>query len=184
MHEVAKRLIPQIVPWITTGVVAKGKILQAGDAGGRQVRHKAGKEVEFGLPVASESPRWGRCVWDVDPWGGGRIEEARASAGRVPREFWCTRHSHTDGLRPGWLRHGDPEGAGREGVKQIGIQPKGNRAWSVAEATGATAGSERGKTEGIIGTLKTDTDGVNKPTGTSVAHAGDGRASVYSLLGT
>src|SRR5947207_10637485 len=26
MHEVAKRLIPQIVQWMTTGVVAKGKI--------------------------------------------------------------------------------------------------------------------------------------------------------------
>ena len=26
MHEVAKQLIPQIVQWITTGVVAKGKI--------------------------------------------------------------------------------------------------------------------------------------------------------------
>ena len=52
----------------------------------------------------------------------------------------------------------------REGVKQIGIQPKGNRAWSVAEAVRATVRSERGKTEGIIGTLKTDTDGVNKPT--------------------
>jgi hypothetical protein len=26
MHEVAKGLIPQIVQWITTGVVAKGKI--------------------------------------------------------------------------------------------------------------------------------------------------------------
>ena len=51
MHEVAKRLIPQIVPWITTGVVAKGKILQAGVTQARAlVRHKAGKEVEFGLP--------------------------------------------------------------------------------------------------------------------------------------
>src|ERR671932_1280222 len=30
MHEVAKRLIPQIVQWITTGVVAKGKRVHAG----------------------------------------------------------------------------------------------------------------------------------------------------------
>src|SRR6266478_9339966 len=30
MHEVAKRLIPQIVQWITTGVVAKGKMVHAG----------------------------------------------------------------------------------------------------------------------------------------------------------
>jgi hypothetical protein len=30
MHEVAKRLIPPIVQWITTGVVAQGKIIHAG----------------------------------------------------------------------------------------------------------------------------------------------------------
>src|SRR5262249_53435109 len=51
MHEVAKRLIPQIVQWITTGVVAKGKIIHAGVTQARAiVRNKAGKKVEFGLP--------------------------------------------------------------------------------------------------------------------------------------
>jgi hypothetical protein len=51
MHEVAKALIPQIVQWITTGVVAKGKILHAGITQARSiVRNKAGKRVEFGLP--------------------------------------------------------------------------------------------------------------------------------------
>ena len=51
MHEVAKRLIPQIVQWITTEVVAKGKIVHAGVTQARAlVHHKAGKAVEFGLP--------------------------------------------------------------------------------------------------------------------------------------
>ncbi len=51
MHEVAKRLIPQIVPWITTGGVATGKIVHAGVTQARAiVRNKAGKKVEFGLP--------------------------------------------------------------------------------------------------------------------------------------
>jgi hypothetical protein len=51
LHEVAKRLVPQIVQWITTGVVAKGKIVHAGVTQARAlVRHKAGKEVEVGLP--------------------------------------------------------------------------------------------------------------------------------------
>ena len=51
MHEVAKRLIPQIVQWITTGVVAKGKMVHAGVTQARAiVRNKAGKKVEFGLP--------------------------------------------------------------------------------------------------------------------------------------
>ena len=50
-HEVAKRLMPQIVQWITTGVVAQGKIVHAGVTQARAlVRHKTGKEVEFGLP--------------------------------------------------------------------------------------------------------------------------------------
>ena len=50
-----------------------------------------------------------------------------------------------------------------EGVKEIGIQPKGHGAWHVAEAVRETVRSERGKTEGIIGTLKTDKYGFNKP---------------------
>src|SRR4029453_17605287 len=60
MHEVAKRLIPQIVQWITTGVVAKGKILHAGVTQARAlVRHKVGKEVEFGLPYLLSRLCWG-----------------------------------------------------------------------------------------------------------------------------
>src|SRR6266702_2138521 len=50
-----------------------------------------------------------------------------------------------------------------EGVNAIGIQPKGHGAWHVAEAVRETIRSERGKTEGIIGTLKTDKYGFNKP---------------------
>src|SRR5262245_56224566 len=51
MHEVAKRLIPQIVQWMTTGVVAKGKMVHAGVTQARAlVRHKVGQDVEFGLP--------------------------------------------------------------------------------------------------------------------------------------
>ena len=50
-----------------------------------------------------------------------------------------------------------------EGVREIGIQPKGQGAWHVAEAVRETVRSERGKTEGIIGTLKTDKYGFNKP---------------------
>jgi hypothetical protein len=51
MHEVARRLVPQSVPWSTTGVVAKGTIVPAGVTQARaSVRNKAGKQVEFGLP--------------------------------------------------------------------------------------------------------------------------------------
>ena len=50
-----------------------------------------------------------------------------------------------------------------EGVKQMGIQPKGQGVWHVAEAVREVVRSERGQTEGIIGTLKTDKYGFNKP---------------------
>jgi len=50
-----------------------------------------------------------------------------------------------------------------EGGKAIGIQPKGPGAWHVAEAVRETVRSERGTTEGVIGTLQTDQYGFNKP---------------------
>jgi hypothetical protein len=50
-----------------------------------------------------------------------------------------------------------------EGVKEMGMQPKGQGVWRVAEAVRETVRSERDKTEGIIGTLKTDKYGFNKP---------------------
>ena len=43
-----------------------------------------------------------------------------------------------------------------EGVKDVGIQPKGKRPWSVAEAVREQIRSERGQTEGVIGTLKSN----------------------------
>ena len=49
------------------------------------------------------------------------------------------------------------------GVKQIGIQPKGQRAWQVAEAVREEIRSERGKTEGVIGTLKSSKYKFNNP---------------------
>jgi hypothetical protein len=50
-----------------------------------------------------------------------------------------------------------------EGITQIGLQPTGPRAWHVAEDVPPTVRSERGKTEGIMGTLQPDTYGCNKP---------------------
>jgi hypothetical protein len=51
----------------------------------------------------------------------------------------------------------------KAGGKDSGIEPKGHGAWHVAEAVCETVRSARGKTEGIIGTLKTDQEGFHKP---------------------
>ena len=50
-----------------------------------------------------------------------------------------------------------------EGVPQVGMQPKGKRPWSVAEAVRDQMRSERGRTEGSIGILQSDRYKFNKP---------------------
>jgi hypothetical protein len=164
MHEVAKRLIPQIVQWITTGGVAQGKILHAGLPQARAlVRHKAGKKVEFGLPYLLSRLGGGylfgtliRGVVDESKMPLQALAGYRAIFGAqaTPKLVVYDRGGYaTVTLRS--LAH--------EGVQAIGIQPKGHGAWHVAEVVRETVRSERGKTEGIMGTLKTDKYGCNKP---------------------
>lgn len=165
MHAVAKRLIPQIVQWLTTGVVAKGKILHAGVTQARAlVRNKAGKKVEFGLPYL-RSRLGGGYVFGTLIRGG--VDEAK-----MPLQALAGYRAIFGAQAPPALVVYDRGGyaastvraLATEGVKEIGIQPKGHGAWHVAEAGRETVRSERGKTEGIIGTLKTAKYGFNKPT--------------------
>jgi hypothetical protein len=164
MHEVARRLVPQIVQWITTGVVAPGKILHAGLTQARAiVRNKAGKKVEFGVPYLLSRLGGGYIF--------GTLIRGIVDESKMPLQALA-------GYRAIFGPHATPEllvydrggdatatlkALAHEGVTQIGIQPKGQRAWHVAEAVRQTVRSERGKTEGIMGTLKTDKYGFNKP---------------------
>ena len=164
MHEVAKRLLPQIVQWITTGVVAQGKIIPAGVTQARAiVRHKAGKQVEFGLPSLL-SRLGGGYLFGTLLRGG--VDESkmplRALAG-YRAIFGAQATPALVVYDRGGYATATLRALANEGVKAIGIQPKGHGAWHVAEAVRETVRSERGKTEGIIGTLKTDTYGFNKP---------------------
>src|SRR5215472_11578336 len=164
MHEVAKRLIPQIVQWLTTGVVAKGKILHAGVTQARAlVRHKAGKAVEFGLPYLL-SRLGGGYLFGTLIRGG--IDESKMPLQALAGYRAIFGAQATPALvvydRGGYAT-ATVRALAKEGVKAIGIQPKGHGAWHVAEAIRETVRSERGKTEGIIGTLKTAKYGFNKP---------------------
>ena len=164
MQEVATQLIPQIVQWLTTGVVAKGKIVQAGVTQARAiVRHKAGKAVEFGLPYLL-SRLGGGYVFGTLIRGG--IDESKMPLQALAGSRAILGAQATPALvvydRGGYAT-ATVRALAKEGVKAIGIQPKGHGAWHVAEAVRETVRSERGKTEGIIGTLKTDTYGFNKP---------------------
>ncbi len=164
MAEVARALLPQIVHWLTTGKVAKGKILHAGLPQALSVvRNKAGKRVEFGLPYL------------LSRLGGGYVFGTLLS--RAPDETKMPLHALA-AYRERFGSHATPDlrvydrgGYAKatldqlciEGVTQIGVQPKGKGSWQVAEAVRETIRSERGKTEGIIGTLKSDKYGFNKP---------------------
>jgi hypothetical protein len=164
MHEVAKRLIPQIVQWLTTGVVAKGKILHAGVTQARAlVRHKVGKEVEFGLPYLLNRLGGGYIFGTMIR---GVVDESKMPLQALAGYRAIFGAHATPALlvydRGGYAR-ATLHALARAGVKAIGIQPKGQGAWCVAEAVRGTVRSERGKTEGIIGTLKTDKYGFNKP---------------------
>jgi hypothetical protein len=50
-----------------------------------------------------------------------------------------------------------------ERVKDVGIQPQGQRPWSVAAAVRDQVRSERAQTEGVRGTLKSNRYQFNKP---------------------
>jgi len=164
MHEVAKRLVPQIVQWMLTGVVAKHKLIHAGVPQARAiVRNKAGKKVEFGVPYLLSRLGGGYIFGTLIR---GIVDESKmllqALAG-----YRAIFGPHATPELLVYDRGGDAtatlKALAREGVTQIGIQPKGQRAWHVAEEVRQTVRSERGKTEGIIGTLKTDKYGFNKP---------------------
>ena len=164
MHEVAKRLIPQIVQWITTGVVAKGKIIHAGVTQARAiVRNKAGKQVEFGLPYLLSRLGGGYIFGTMIR---GVVDESKMPLQALAGYRAIFGAQATPALvvydRGGYATT-TLQALTNEGVRQIGIQPKGHGAWHVAEAVRETVRSERGKTEGIIGTLKTDKYGFNKP---------------------
>ena len=164
MHAVAKRLIPQIVQWLTTGVVAKGKILHAGVTQARAlVRNKAGKKVEFGLPYLLSRLGGGYVFGTLL---GGGVDEAKMPLQALAGYRAIFGAQATPALvvydRGGYAAS-TVRALATEGVKEIGIQPKGHGAWHVAEAVRETVRSERGRTEGIIGTLKSAKYGFNKP---------------------
>ena len=164
MHEVIKPLMGQIVHWISTGKVAANKIVHVGIPQARAiVRNKAGKKTECGL------------AYLISRLGGGYLFGTLIAANVDERQMPLKALS---GYRVIFGQEATPElvvydrggdsTATRnrltsEKVKYVGIQPKGQRPWSVAEEVRDQIRSERGRTEGSIGTLKSQRYQFNKP---------------------
>jgi len=164
MQDVIKVLMGQIVHWVTTGKVAAHKIVHVGIPQARAiVRNKAGKKTEFGL------------AYLISRLGGGYLFgeriEANADERQMPLKALAGyRAIFGPQATPELVvydRGGDSTATRQKlalaGVKDIGIQPKGKRPWAVAEAVRAQIRSERGQTEGVIGTLKSNRYKFNKP---------------------
>lgn len=155
MGEVSGVLIPQIEQWMKTGKVARHKILHPGLTHARAiVKKSAGKKVAFGLK------------WLINRITGGYIfgkgVAARADERKMPlaalqhyREVFGEQASPEMAV---YDRGGScaetVEKLQKAGVKKVGIQPAGKAPWYVAAADQKEVGSQRGKTEGSIGTLK------------------------------
>jgi len=164
MHEVIQPLMGQIVHWVTTGKVAANKIIHVGIPQARAiVRHKAGKKTEFGL------------AYLISRLGGGYLFGERIAANADERQMPLKALA---GYRAIFGPQATPElvvydrggdstltrqRLAAAGVKDVGIQPKGKRPWSVAEAVREQIRSERGRTEGVMGTLKSNRYRFNKP---------------------
>lgn len=164
MKQVAETLIPQIMQWMSTGVVAKGKIVHAGITQARAiVRNKVGKKVEFGLKYL------------VNRIGGGyvfgKLVAANSDERKMPLETLSSyREVVGKAATPEWISYDRGGWSGpvvqklaKAGIKKIGIEPKGKADWLIAEEDQKRVKSERGKMEGSIGTLKSEKYGFNKP---------------------
>ena len=183
MKEVAIQLIPQIVQWMKTGVVAKGKIVHAGLTQARAIiRNKVGKKVEFGLKYLINRIGGGYLF--------GRLVLCCSNETKMPLQSLAEyRKIFGEKATPelivydrGGYAKGTIKKLGKEGVEKIGIQPKGKGEWLVAGEDRERVKSERGKMEGSIGTLKTQKYGFNKPKERNwEVLQGSGQESILSL---
>lgn len=163
MVEVTRVLIPQIVHWVETGVVARGKLLHASITQARAiVKNKAGKRVEFGLKWLVNRIKGGYVF--------GKVVHPHSDEKKMPMQGLSNyREVFGKEAVPDLLVY-DRGGScsptvnqlSKEGIKKIGIMPAGKATWHVAEEDQKEVRSQRGKTEGSIGTLKSKKYGFNQ----------------------
>jgi gas vesicle protein len=153
MAEVARQLLPQIQQWLRTGRVATEKIIHTGITAARAIPKGRGK-VKFGLKwLINRLPGgylFGRRVAayaDENQMPAEAVQAYRQVFGATatPKLVVYDRGARLAVAAPG-LKH--------EGVRKVGIPPRGQGAWMVGEKDQKVVKSERGKTEGSIGRLK------------------------------
>jgi len=173
LHQTMDVLLPQIRYWLRTGKVALDKIINLHIPELYSiVRGKAGKSVEFGLK------------WGVSRIKGGfillRMAESRldlhdsdycVEAVRDHKAFFGKPPKGYGYDRGGWSRE-NIRRIRQEGVKDVGLAPRGKAQWQVTGQTKKRLVSERAQVEGCIGAIKNHRYGFNRPAARSVEMMG------------
>jgi hypothetical protein len=153
MGAVARTLLPQIKQWLATGKVATEKLIHAGLTQARAIPKGKGR-VKFGMK------------WLIHRLSGGYLfghrVAPRADENRMPVESLKDyRELFGPQATPQMVVYDRgaslPAAAAKlqqAGVRKVGIPPRGQGAWLVGEKEQKVVKSERGKTEGSLGRLK------------------------------
>jgi hypothetical protein len=153
MGAVARTLLPQIKQWMETGKVATEKIIHAGLTQARAIPKGKGR-VKFGMK------------WLLHRLTGGYLFGHRvaphADENQMPAESLKDyRELFGQKATPKMVVYDRgaslPVAAAKlkqAGVRKVGIPPRGQGAWLVGEKDQKVVKSERGKTEGSLGRLK------------------------------
>jgi rhodanese-related sulfurtransferase len=153
MGAVARTLLPQIKQWMETGKVATEKIIHAGLTQARAIPKGKGR-VKFGMK------------WLIHRLTGGDLFGHRvaphADENQMPAESLKDyRELFGQKATPKMVVYDRgaslPVAAAKlkqAGVRKVGIPPRGQGAWLVGEKDQKVVKSERGKTEGSLGRLK------------------------------
>lgn len=182
---VARTLLPQIQQWLQTGRVATEKILHPGLSAARAISKGRG-QVKFGMK------------WLINRLAGGYLFGSRvaprADENQMPQAaLQAYRQVFGAQATPKLMVY--DRGASlpaaakvlkKAGVKQVGIPPRGQGAWLVGKLGQKKVKSERGKTEGSIGRLKSQKYGFSHRQERSLAtqDAAGQRAIVSANLNT
>ena len=155
MATVTQVLIPQIGQWLATGVVASGKILHAGITTARAiVQNTVGKKGEFGLQWLLTRIEGGYVFGTV---GGAHADEKQRPVVAL-RQYRAVFGPRATPQLLVYDRGGSAaktvQKLHQAGVTKVGIEPVGQAGWSIAAADQQKVKSQRAKTEGSIGAVK------------------------------
>jgi hypothetical protein len=166
-------LLPQIRHWLRTGRVATGKVINLHIPELYSiVRGKVGKTVEFGVSWGITRLRGGFVLATMahdredlhdSSFAVRAVEDLTALFGKAPLSYAYDRAGHS-ATNIAHLR--------KLGVRDIGLAPRGQTAWTIKGDVKKELIRERTLVEGSIGTIKRQRYGFNRPAAHSVAMMG------------